>query len=143
MVRTKPKPEYQAVSLPKEFVEKVRKHVLKSPDYRSIAEFTTTAVQEKMSKTVQSDLDILLDKLDDFDNQARKMTSYDIRYAKIKDYISEIRNLLKKYHDIDTVELPTHLTKKIDKYCKKHKITPSEYIRMLIDEELAIHKSKK
>jgi len=51
MAKTKPRGKYQAVSLPKEFVEKVRKHILSHKDkanYRSIAEFTKQAVIEKI-----------------------------------------------------------------------------------------------
>lgn len=48
MPRTKPKPKYQAVSLPKNFLKKVRQHVLSSDDYKSIAEFTHKALEEKI-----------------------------------------------------------------------------------------------
>lgn len=53
MVTTKPRGKYQAVSLPIDFVKKVRKHILSHKDkanYRSIAEFTKLAVIEKMDR---------------------------------------------------------------------------------------------
>jgi len=48
MAKTKDRGAYQAVSLPSDFVEKVRKHVLKNTNYQSIAEFTKQAVIEKL-----------------------------------------------------------------------------------------------
>lgn len=50
MVKTKPRPKYQAISLPKDFVEKVRAYVLKSDKYGSIAEFTKIAVKQQMER---------------------------------------------------------------------------------------------
>lgn len=48
MGKTKSRGKYQAISLPKEYVKTVRKHVKKSKFYRSIAEFTKIAVEEKI-----------------------------------------------------------------------------------------------
>ncbi len=52
MGKTKDRPEYQAVSLPKDIVEKVRIYVLNNDKYNSIAEFTKRAVLEKMEMEV-------------------------------------------------------------------------------------------
>ena len=46
---TKPRAKYQAVSLPKEFVEEVTNHVRESKRYRSVAEFVKFAVMNQMN----------------------------------------------------------------------------------------------
>ena len=49
MGKTKDRAKYQAVSLPSEFVETVRNHVLAFPEeYRSIAEFVKSAIMEQI-----------------------------------------------------------------------------------------------
>jgi len=50
MANIKPRVEYQAISLPKEFVKEVREYVLNHDKYRSVAEFTRDAVIEKMDR---------------------------------------------------------------------------------------------
>jgi Arc/MetJ-type ribon-helix-helix transcriptional regulator len=50
MAKTKPRGKYQAVSLPYEFVEVIRKHVLNNPKYRSIAEFVKTAIINQLER---------------------------------------------------------------------------------------------
>jgi len=50
MAKTKPRGKYQAVSLPSEFVNEVRDHVLASSRYRSIAEFIKIAAMNQMDK---------------------------------------------------------------------------------------------
>ena len=56
MASTKPKPKYQAVSLPIDIVKEVKKYVLNSEDYNSIAEFTKVAVREKMNPEIYKPL---------------------------------------------------------------------------------------
>ena len=53
MASTKPRPKYQGVSLPKEFVEVVRKHVINNPRYRSIAEFVKVATINQLDRDNQ------------------------------------------------------------------------------------------
>lgn len=50
MVEETKKKGFQAVSLPKEFLIKIREHVDKSLDYRSVAEYVKDACKEKMIK---------------------------------------------------------------------------------------------
>lgn len=50
MVGTKKRGKYQAISLPFEYVDEVRKHILKDKQYRSIAEFVKLAVEEKINR---------------------------------------------------------------------------------------------
>lgn len=50
MAKTKPRGRYQAVSLPSDFVNEVREHVLNSSRYRSMAEFIKIAAINQMDK---------------------------------------------------------------------------------------------
>lgn len=45
---TKPNPRYQAISIPIEFVSVVKDHVLRHPEYHSIAEFVKESVRNQI-----------------------------------------------------------------------------------------------
>lgn len=57
MRNIKPKAKYQGISLPKEFIDEIKEYVLKTGEYKSIAEFTKDAIREKMEshKTTRMD----------------------------------------------------------------------------------------
>ena len=50
MAQTKRRGKYLAASLPIDFIEEVRSHVLDSSRYRSIAEFVKIAAMNQMDK---------------------------------------------------------------------------------------------
>lgn len=48
MGKTKPRGIYQSVSLPVNFIQKIKKQVMKDDRYKSIADYVKQAVREKM-----------------------------------------------------------------------------------------------
>jgi len=50
MKRSKPSVPYQGMSFPVPLVEEVRRFIQEKPEYRSIAEFCSEAIREKLHK---------------------------------------------------------------------------------------------
>ena len=49
MGKTKPRGKYQSISLSEGFISEIKNHIINDPKYKSIAEFTRTAIREKMN----------------------------------------------------------------------------------------------
>ena len=50
MRNLKPKAKYQGISLPEEFIDELKKHVMGNPRYKSVADFAREALREKMDR---------------------------------------------------------------------------------------------
>lgn len=91
-MRTSKKPApYQSISLSKQFIAEINKHIQNDPKYRSVADFTRQAIREKMDRDNKKGKKEFLEKW--FTTQDGK-PDYDIRDMRILQLQESVNELI-------------------------------------------------